>query len=118
MVAADEILVPSHATVRGRLPGLAGQAAAVDQGDGDTQHASGDLVAHVHLVDGDGAGRCIGREGRERIGFHITSTDEEAALASDGEGAGIGARSLRGGGNRNRAKAGGKQQCAHVAFLP
>jgi hypothetical protein len=90
----------------------------MDQGDRHAKHADGDLIVHIHLVDGDGARRGIGRQRRERVGLHVTAADEKTALAGNGERTGIGTRGLRDGRDGHGQQAGGEQQCAHDAFLP
>ena len=80
MALADEVLVPSHAPVRRRLPRLARQGRAVHHHDRNVAVAAlRHHVPHVHLVDGDvTAGREVSQL---HCGlFDLLAADEEAAL--------------------------------------
>ena len=83
---AGEIVVPPHATVGRRLPGLAGETAAVHQRErAALSDIGGDLIAHVHLVDRHGADGSVARARRQGFGLHIATADEEAALLLEHE---------------------------------
>src|SRR5262249_52857101 len=84
---AHEVFVPAHASIGSGLPGFATEAASVNHYDGQVQiSVQRRLILHVHLVDGDVAGRTKsssgpGSGGRTR-GL-LFAADEEAALLGE-----------------------------------
>ena len=85
MPRAQKVFVPAHAPIGRGFPGFARETTAVNQYDGTFCLPGGHLITHIHLIDGDGAARCVLRQHGQRVRLHIAPADEEAALLRNGQ---------------------------------